>query len=186
LAHFEAGKIAIWHSLNNRPFHSAPITDENGNIATIAYWGTKKKARESLATLKNCINCSCCSGCYGCSRCSGCYGRSDKKGTTGDHIQPIVPTIERIHTTVYEAASQPGALDMSQWHCGTTHCRAGWVITLAGEAGKALEEYWTINHAAWLIYKASDQDIKYRPDFFATNDAALADMKKLAEQEAAI
>jgi hypothetical protein len=72
---------------------------------------------------------------------------------------------------------------MSKWHCGTTHCRAGWVVTLAGEAGKALEDYWTTNHAAWLIYKASDPAIVGRPNFFANNEDALADMKRLADAE---
>ena len=88
---------------------------------------------------------------------------------------------------MFAAASEPNALNMSDWHtCDTTHCRAGWVVTLAGEAGKTLETYWTTNHAAWLIYRASDPGIVgHRPNFFATNDEALADMKRLADQEAA-
>ena len=54
------------------------------------------------------------------------------------------PVIENIHQAVYAAASKEGALDMGNWHqdghCGTTHCRAGWVTHLAGEAGKELED----------------------------------------------
>jgi hypothetical protein len=74
---------------------------------------------------------------------------------------------------------------MGVWHtCETTHCRAGWVVHLAGEKGRALERYWATDRAAWLIYKASDPDIKHRPDFFCSNDEALADMKRLAEEEA--
>ena len=74
---------------------------------------------------------------------------------------------------------------MSDWHtCDTTHCRAGWVVTLAGKAGKKLERYWDTYHAAWLIYKTSDPNIKGRPDFYASNEDALADMKRLAEMEA--
>ena len=77
---------------------------------------------------------------------------------------------------------------MGQWHKnsnvgGTTHCRAGWITHLAGEAGKSLEEAWTTNHAAWLIYKASDPEIKGRPDFFCSNGEALADMKRLTDEE---
>ena len=35
-----------------------------------------------------------------------------------------------------KAIEDGGKLDMSTWHrCGTTHCRAGWAITLAGAAG---------------------------------------------------
>ncbi len=95
-----------------------------------------------------------------------------------------VPRIENIHRAVYYAASQPGALDMGQWHCGTTHCRAGWVVTLAGDAGKALE--WAIGTpaAAAVIYLASDPNIERIPDFYAENDAALEDMKRMADAEA--
>ena len=183
------------------------VRDANGNVATIAYWGSEKEARASLATLKNCKDCrdcSGCSGCSGCSRCSDCsrcwdcsdcsrcwdcsgvYLVKDKKADTGSHLQPVIPTIQNIHQAVYSAASAPNALNMGDWHtCDTTHCRAGWVVTLAGEEGKKLEEYWTTSHAAWLIYKASDPGIKYRPDFFCTNDRALEDMKRLADEEAA-
>jgi hypothetical protein len=95
--------------------------------------------------------------------------------------------IPGIHRAVYVAASGENALDMSHWHnsCGTAHCRAGWVVTLAGDEGKLLEDYWGTPHAAWLIYKASDPSIKAYPDFYTTNDHALADMKRLADAEAA-
>jgi hypothetical protein len=103
---------------------------------------------------------------------------------------PDIPVLENIHKKVYEAASQKNALNMGSWHedgfCGTTHCRAGWVTHLCGESGKALEDFWGVNHAAWLIYRKSDPSIKgKRPNFFATNEDALADMKRLAESEAA-
>ena len=91
--------------------------------------------------------------------------------------------IKDIHKTIYAAASKDGALDMDSWHCGTTHCRAGWVIQLSGEAGKALE--WAIGTptAAALIYMASDPKLEKIPDFYATNEEALEDMKRLAECE---
>ncbi len=98
-----------------------------------------------------------------------------------------VPTIENIHQKVYEAASQPKALDMGSWHsgdsCGTTHCRAGWVTTLAGEAGKALEDKLTTPVAAALIYAKSDADLGQVPDFYASNPVALNDMRRRAERE---
>ena len=73
---------------------------------------------------------------------------------------------------------------MGEWHiCGATHCRAGWVIALAGYEGKALEAHWGTPHAAWLIYKASDPSIKAYPNFYTTNERALADMKRLADEE---
>ena len=71
---------------------------------------------------------------------------------------------------------------MSYWHCGTTHCRAGWVVTLAGDAGKKLEEATSTLHAAMLIYRASDPTWRMS-DFFASNASALADMKRLSEEE---
>ena len=95
-----------------------------------------------------------------------------------------VPKIPDIHKVVYAAASQTGALDMGQWHkCETTHCRAGWVVTLAGEAGAALEYGMGTSVAAALIYLASDPALEKVPNFYADNGEALADMKRLAEQE---
>ena len=99
-----------------------------------------------------------------------------------------VPRIPNIHQAVYEAASAPGKLDMTNWHsetaCGTAHCRAGWVVTLAGDAGKAMEFCMGTPAAAALIYLASDPKIERIPDFYCSNEAALADMKRLAEFEA--
>jgi hypothetical protein len=85
---------------------------------------------------------------------------------------------------VFEAASNPGALNMSEWHtCDTTHCRAGWVVTLAGEAGKALEEFHDTPLAASLIYAASSPLKVSMQRFFDSNEKAMEDMKRLAEKE---
>jgi hypothetical protein len=96
--------------------------------------------------------------------------------------------IEHIHRLVYEAASKPDALDMSSWHatdaCGTTHCRAGWVVHLAGDAGRALEWAMGTPAAAAMIYMASDPTLEKVPDFYCSNEAALEDMKRLAGLEA--
>ncbi len=72
---------------------------------------------------------------------------------------------------------------MATWHtCNTTHCRAGWVVTLAGEAGKKLERFYNTPLAAMLIYDASAPGFKINPGrFYDSNDDALADMKRLAE-----
>jgi hypothetical protein len=94
--------------------------------------------------------------------------------------------IPNIHQAVFAAASAPQALDMATWHkCETAHCRAGWVTTLAGDGGKALEWMMGPAAAAALIYAASDPTLEKVPNFYATNEEALADMKRLAEQEAA-
>jgi hypothetical protein len=76
---------------------------------------------------------------------------------------------------------------MGDWHkCAKTHCRAGWAVTLAGEAGAALESFYDTPLAAMMIYDASDPAFKINPArFFDENDEALADMKRLAEQVSA-
>ena len=100
-----------------------------------------------------------------------------------------IPRIPNIHRAIYDAASQPKALDMSSWHsdgyCGTTHCRAGWAVVLAGEGGRVLEGVMGTNAAAALIYAASDPKLEKVPDWLASNADALADMRALAEREAA-
>jgi hypothetical protein len=98
---------------------------------------------------------------------------------------PAVPIIENIHSAVYAAVSQPKALDMGSWHaCETTHCRAGWVVHLAGEQGYALERFFDTPLAAQMIYRASGYDIN-PCRFHDRGDVALEDMKRLAEAEAA-
>jgi hypothetical protein len=98
-----------------------------------------------------------------------------------------VPIIQNIHQKVYEAASNPKALDMSIFHtCEKTHCRAGWVTTLAGKKGKALEQFFDPVVAAMKIYDASSTLPKVSPvRFFEDNETALADMKRMAELEKA-
>ena len=97
-----------------------------------------------------------------------------------------VPVIPNIHQVVYAAATPPGALEMSQWHtCSTTHCRAGWVVALAGEAGAMLESQLGDNTslAAIMIYMASDPTMERIPDFYCDRETALKDMMRAAERE---
>ena len=50
------------------------------------------------------------------------------------------PIVENIDAAILAAINAGGKLKMSDWHtCKTTHCRAGWAVTLAGDAGKELE-----------------------------------------------
>jgi uncharacterized pyridoxamine 5'-phosphate oxidase family protein len=175
------------------------VIDNRNNRASIERWGSEEKAAEILRSLDNCYRCSDCYGCsrcYGCSDCSRCsecsrcsrcygcygfYGCSDCYGCYPQKIKTPVPVIEDIHKKLYAAVSQPNALEMSTWHtCETTHCRAGWVVTLAGAEGKKLEQETTPLFAAQQIYKASGYDIS-PVRFFDSNEAAMADMKRLAE-----
>ena len=95
-----------------------------------------------------------------------------------------LPKIENIHQKVYEAASNNNALNMGKWHtCNTTHCRAGWAVTLAGKEGKDLERKTNVSFAAMAIYRASS-DIRVSPNmFYVSNKEALEDMKRCAEEE---
>jgi hypothetical protein len=81
--------------------------------------------------------------------------------------------------------AQGCSLKMSQWHtCKTSHCIAGWVVTLAGAEGKALEDKVGTPHAARRIYYASDPKCRV-PFFYETDDAkALAVLEANARKEA--
>ena len=103
----------------------------------------------------------------------------DRGGPGGVLEIPIVPDLDAaIHAQVCGAGA-PGTLDMASWHtCETTHCRAGWAIHLAGEAGRNLEDAIGSCAAAALIYHASTGRV---PDFYASCADALADICQLAE-----
>ncbi len=150
------------------------------------YPGWEKENEDNEA----CWNCSRCSGC---SRCSNIAYLQDKKdlspepGTASNPVKgfPDIPVLENVHQKVLEAVSVPQALNMGDWHtCNTTHCRAGWVVFLAGKAGKELEDRTSTQFAAMQIYKASSP-IRVSPvRFFEDNETALADIKRCAEEEA--
>ena len=88
--------------------------------------------------------------------------------------------IENIDAKILASIKGGGTLDMSVWHtCKTTHCRAGWAITLAGAAGRKLERAYGSNVAGAIIY-AKSRPCMSIPDFFATNEDALADIRESA------
>ena len=170
------------------------ITDHNGNRASIAKWGSEEAAKASLKTLRDCSNCwdcsNCrnCSNCWDCQNCQNCASCTKCSGKTntrhGDGFEFFIPKIENIHSRIYEAVSQPEALNMGTWHtCETTHCRAGWAVHLAGEAGKKLETQFNTELAAMLIYRESGSPIN-PARFYDSNEDALADMKRLSDLEA--
>ncbi len=97
---------------------------------------------------------------------------------------PDIPVVEKLDSRILDAVTaKGGTLDMGRWHsgsCATTHCRAGWAITLAGEAGAALETAVGPHRAGLMIYRASTGR---SPWFFAPNDVALEDIKACAALE---
>lgn len=121
--------------------------------------------------------------CWNCSGCSDCSGLKNAKPS--ENAMPEIPVVPNIHTRVLEAVKAPtNALEMGNWHtCETTHCRGGWVVTLAGKAGKELEAATTTEFAAMQIYKASSP-IRISPvRFYETNAVEMADIERCAEEE---
>lgn len=74
---------------------------------------------------------------------------------------------------------------MSNWHkdgCQTTHCRAGWAIHLAGDAGYALERSFGPSAAGALIFWASCPGQRV-PNFVGDNETALKSIQEDAAKE---
>lgn len=83
-----------------------------------------------------------------------------------------------------QAVTQPSALDMGAWHtCDTTHCRAGWVVHLAGAEGYELEKRTSTQFAALQIYHKSSSIAVPPTRFFDDNITAMNDIKRCAETE---
>lgn len=140
----------------------------------------------SCGTCSDCRACRDCYACQDCSDCSRCYHRSAICKEVDFSVKS--PVIPNIHQEVREAVeSAPDALDMRCWHvCETTHCRAGWVVTLAGAEGRRLEEKTSTEFAAMRIYSASSR-IRVSPvRFYDDRDAAMRDIIRCAEEEAAL
>jgi hypothetical protein len=95
---------------------------------------------------------------------------------------PEIPVVERLDAKILDAITVGGGkLDMGRWHsCETTHCRAGWAITLAGDAGRKLEEEHGPQRAGAMIYRASTGRA---PFFFAKDAVALEDIRKCAAEQ---
>ena len=100
--------------------------------------------------------------------------------STIERLNAHVPLVDDLDQRMLGAV-ESGALDMRNWHCGTTHCRAGWAITFGGDAGKKLESLVGPETAARLIYEASTG--RAAPDFYASNEDAIADIRRCAGVE---
>jgi hypothetical protein len=99
---------------------------------------------------------------------------------------PVIPNIDATILACVEGAQARGSLNMNEWHaCDTTHCRAGWAIHLAGEAGYMLEDRIGPAAAGALIYAASRPG-KPIPNFYATNEDALDDLRACAAKAGAL
>lgn len=124
-------------------------------------------------------------GCWNCSDCSDLRNASPiKHSENAPNAFPETPVIENIHSKILEATTPDGALKMDLWHTyETTHCRAGWVVTLAGKEGKELESRTSTLFAAMQIYKKSSDIRVFPPRFFESNKIAMDDIKRCAKEE---
>jgi hypothetical protein len=103
------------------------------------------------------------------------------KGLPPDFAQQVtakpldVPIVPHIDAAILSAVEGDQAR-------GTTHCRAGWAVVIAGERGLALEKEVGPHRAGTLIYRASRPG-KPAPHFFATTERALADLRRCAAED---
>ena len=102
-------------------------------------------------------------------------------------IQSVIesaPTLEKPYTQILAAVNRDGCnLNMKTWHtCETTHCTAGWTVHLAGKEGYATEAALSTQAAADLILRKSRPGTP-RPNFFASNEAAMAFIEARAREE---
>ena len=163
--------------------HPDHYLDASGNTSYFSYFGSEERALKAIESLKDCENCRNCSDCSGCSRCSGCLGCSDCSRLVNQTIDVWSASVPNLNQRVYEAVQGDGALNTSSWHsCETTHCWAGWIVTLAGQAGKALERQTSTEFAAMKIYHNSTGERISPVYFYFGNVEAMAKIKELAEK----
>src|SRR5262245_15423782 len=92
---------------------------------------------------------------------------------------PYIPIVEQLDAKILAAIETGGELKMKEWHtCETTHCRYGWAITLAGDAGRVLEGEVGPLTAGALIYWNS---AGYIPAYTGEDDAVLEDIRQHAQ-----
>jgi hypothetical protein len=105
----------------------------------------------------------------------------DLAALLGPRLQPI-PQLDATILRVVEVDHRWG-LEMGSYHntgggCGTTHCRAGSAIVLH-PMGAELERVFGSWLAGAVIYRVSTGSV---PDFFASNEDAMADMRRAAAE----
>ncbi len=92
------------------------------------------------------------------------------------------PKISSLDAKILAAIENGGHLKMNNWHtCATTHCRAGWAVTVAGKAGLNLEKRLGTAGAAAALYTSAGLPI---PNFYnQNNDKVLAQIKGAANAQ---
>ena len=109
---------------------------------------------------------------------------SDDTVDRWNKFRAAIPILVRPYTAIYKKTNGGSCnLKMDSWHCETTHCMAGWLVTLAGDAGKALEAKFSTSTAARMILAASAPGMPL-PNFYASTEAATEFLKAMVEIEA--
>lgn len=103
-----------------------------------------------------------------------------------------IPSVPHINRQILDIVDKdPEALAMGSYHgcessdpsaCATTHCVAGWAVTLAGAAGKRLETRVGPNAAGALIFNASGSEV---PEFYGLAHDAIDALRRRAKKETA-
>ena len=98
-------------------------------------------------------------------------GANLRGANLSEAILPDVVVDANLAAQILErVAAQPTCLDMKTWHtCETTHCLAGWAVTLHTQ-GKLLESMIGTNAAGALIFNACCKEV---PDFYDTKENAI-------------
>lgn len=166
--------------------------DNNGNSASVEYFGGDEeaiKALDSLVDCYNCYNCSNCLHCYNCYNCIDCSyshycsNRTDCSDYCDDEPCPVKPRkIRNLHQKVLSSALKEGALAMDDWACGTVMCHGGWIVYHGGKTGQKLLEQTGYCFAATQIAKVSGIPVSPAM-FFVNDDDGMKNIKMLAEIE---
>ena len=122
-----------------------------------------------------------------------------KAGAPCDTGWDDIPVIPNIHQAVYNwVSSNTDNFNMNFWReeaeCGTTYCRAGIVVMLAGDPfpeawGNGPTDSGGIPNLARLIYLKSDPALDWDQwgiNFFGSEEDELENMAELAYHEASL
>ena len=99
----------------------------------------------------------------------------------GANLPTVTPCPNLVAKIAEQIDAHGGSLDMRKWHtCDTTHCLAGWAVTLHPE-GKKLESEIGTSAAAALIFNAACGEV---PDFHSSDSDAMEWLKSKAKKGA--
>jgi len=89
---------------------------------------------------------------------------------------PEAVKVENLFTKIKAAIDGGKNLGMGSWHhdCGTTHCLAGWAVTIAGDRALGQEDYSGTAFIGALIIKESCPYLEGKvPNFYASDEEAM-------------